>query len=261
MSVLNVCSSGRGRRRRGPLAPRGPLARRAYLLLETVIATGVLIVGLAVIGAQVQDAVTTVRTMDERSRAMLLAEQHMAEIGLGLIKLDSADDEQEEEFGPRYPEFGWRLTIDDTAVDELFLLKLEILHFPREDFDDEFDFDVARVIHTVYTMRQNPKNPAIPLSTISTAGGNQQSSEDDDDPLEDIDCECFDGLEFDLSCFVQLEIVDMIALGECMQKLNIDPSKLGLPQIEIPPEIMTLLGEYGFGRGLEGADDATPEGR
>lgn len=255
MRVLNVCSTGRGRRR------RGPLARRGYLLLETVIATGVLIVGLAVIGAQVQDAVTTVRTMDERSRAMLLAEQHMAEIGLGLIKLDSADDEQEEEFGPRYPEFGWRLTIDDTAVDELFLLKLEILHFPREDFEDEFDFDLARVLHTVYTMRQNPKNPAIPLSTIATAGGSQSSSEGGDDPLEEIDCECFDDLEFDLSCLLQLEIVDIIALGECLQDLNIDPSGLGLPQIEIPPGVMALLEEYGLGDALEDAGDATPEGR
>jgi len=35
--------------------------RRGYVLLETVVATGLLIVGLAVIGAQVQDSQTFAR--------------------------------------------------------------------------------------------------------------------------------------------------------------------------------------------------------
>ena len=54
--------------------------RLAYLLLETVVATGMLIVGLAVLGAQVQDSHTAVRKMERRIRAISLAEQHLAEL-------------------------------------------------------------------------------------------------------------------------------------------------------------------------------------
>ena len=59
------------RHRRNPTAR---LSRRdAYVLLETVLATGLLITGLAVVGAQVQSADTTIRVMNRTIRAMMLA--------------------------------------------------------------------------------------------------------------------------------------------------------------------------------------------
>ena len=50
------------------------------------------------------------------------------------------------------------LTTEPTALENMFLLKLEILHHLREDEyrEDEFDFDIAQNIYTVYAMRATP---------------------------------------------------------------------------------------------------------
>ncbi len=80
--------------------------RRGYVLLETVVATGLLIVGLAVIGVQIQDAGSSIHKMERQTRAMLLAERHFAYMDLGLVELDSVDEIQEGDFGPREPDWG-----------------------------------------------------------------------------------------------------------------------------------------------------------
>jgi len=137
--------------------------RRAWVLLETVIATGLLITGLAVIGAQVQQADKEVRSMRLRLQAMMLAETKLAELDMGLVELDSVDEIQEEQFGPRYPAFAWRLTTEPTALDDMYVLKLEVLYLPtdvleRSDYQEgSFDFDAAETLHTLYAMRTSPQ--------------------------------------------------------------------------------------------------------
>ena len=138
---------------------RGARRRRGYILLETVVATGLLVVGLAVIGAQVQDSDTSVRTMQRRIVALALAEQQLAHLDLGLVELDSVDEVQEGDFGPRHPDWGWRLTIDETNLESMFLLQLDVLYLFREDGyrEDDFDYDGAQSVHTVYAMRPTPR--------------------------------------------------------------------------------------------------------
>ena len=119
--------------------------RRSWVLLETVFATGLLIVGLAVIGTQVQQADTSIREMRLRLRAMTLAEMQLARLDMGLVELDTVDELQEEDFGPRYPDFGWRLTIEETGHEELYLLKLEILHLLREGEYERDEFEHAEL--------------------------------------------------------------------------------------------------------------------
>jgi hypothetical protein len=125
--------------------------------LETVIAAGVLMVGLAVIGAQLQEAEKAVRKMNLRLRAMTLAEMQMAEMDLGLIQLDSVDAIQEEDFGPRYPQWAWRLTIDETAIESMYLLRIEVLYSARDEYEEEYDFDNAESVHTLYACRPAPQ--------------------------------------------------------------------------------------------------------
>ena len=48
--------------------------RRGYVLLENTVATGLLIVGLAVIGSQVQSADLSVKKMERKLQAILLSE-------------------------------------------------------------------------------------------------------------------------------------------------------------------------------------------
>ena len=115
--------------------------RQGWVLLETVLATGLLIVGLAVIGAQIQDSRSSVYRMKLDLQAMALAEMKLAELDLGLVELDSFDEVQEEEFGPRYPEFAWRLTTEETGLEGMFLMTLDVLFQPRApEEDDDYRF-------------------------------------------------------------------------------------------------------------------------
>ena len=133
--------------------------RRGYVLLETVIATGLLIVGLAVLGAQIQDSESAIRQMRLRLRAMTLAEQQLAELDLGLVELDSVDEVQEGDFWPRYPDYGWRLITEPTAIEGLFRFSVEILYLLREGpyKEDDFDHEAAEVLFTTYALRPTPQ--------------------------------------------------------------------------------------------------------
>ncbi len=145
-----------------PLSSR--VGRRArcggYILLETVVATGLLIVGLAVIGAQVQSADTSVRTMDRELRAMMLAEQQLAELDLGLIELESLDEVEDGDFGSRQPDWAWRMTTDPTVVEGLFRLRIDVFYHHREDdySQDSFDYDAAEMMFTAYAFRAAPRS-------------------------------------------------------------------------------------------------------
>lgn len=143
-------------------AERKPTRRSAWVLLETVIATGLLVTGLAVIGAQVQAADRSVKTMQRHVRGMLLAQMKLAELDMGLVELDSVDIVQEEEFGPRYPDFAWRLTTEESAIDDVYVLALEVLYHPNDSVNDyregSFDFDASETIHRVYAVRPAPQS-------------------------------------------------------------------------------------------------------
>lgn len=132
---------------------------RGYVLLETVVATGLLIVGLAVIGAQVQSADTSVRHMDRELRAIILAEQQLAELDLGLIELESLDEVEDGDFGSRQPDWAWLMTTEPTIVDGLFRVRVDIYYLPREDDyqEDSFDYDEAERMFTAYAFRGAPR--------------------------------------------------------------------------------------------------------
>lgn len=226
--------------------------RYGYVLLETVIATGLLIVGLAVIGAQVQDSVTSVRRMDTKTRAMMLADIQLAELSLGLIELDSVDEVQEEEFGPRYPDFGWRLTIQDTGIAEIFHLTLEVLYQPREEFEDEFNFDTAEVAHTVYTLRLAPR----PLDLGLAFGIPDEEFEELSQKLTEAGVAGLDAAAFDPAILAKLPFEDLIeVLPLLLDAFGIDVEQFAS---QLSPEIMEsirssgLLDDEGTGEGADG---------
>jgi hypothetical protein len=123
------------------------------MLLEVVIAVGVLVLGMAFVGLQIHNASRVEMEAERSLRGLLLAERMMAELDTGLIEYD---EEVEEEFGRLFPDYGWRMKVEQTSVPDLNLVKLEILYQPRPQVDEEFNFDSARVVHTLYTMRATP---------------------------------------------------------------------------------------------------------
>ncbi|MGB2988224.1 MAG: hypothetical protein WBE26_20335 [Phycisphaerae bacterium] len=235
----------------------GRRRQRSYVLLETVVATGLLVVGLSVVGAQLQDADTSIRKMERQIRAMSLAEQQFAELDLGLIELDSVDEVQEEDFGERYPDWAWRLTIEDTALEEMFLLKTEILYLPREGEyqEDDFDFDEAETLFTLYAMRPTPQ----PVNFALDFGLTEDEMIELGTKLADLGIPGFDDPEA-----VDTNLIPKLPFDELLEALPLIMDALGMDLSgivsQIPPGLLQqiqdsgLFGEEGEG-GVEGILD------
>ncbi len=232
-----------------------PSRRTAYVLLETVIATGMLIVGLAVVGAQVQGAVTSVRQMELRTRAIMLADVQLAEMSMGLVEFATLDDEIEEEFGSRFPDWGWRMIIDETALDDLFQLTVEILYWPRESVDDDFDFDEAQILHTIYTLKLAPR----PLDLGEAFGIPEDEFEELAQKLAETGVEGLDAEAFDPTILAKLEFEELIEV----LPLLLEAFGIPIEQVtgQLPPEILQMIQGSGLLDGSEsGGQDPSQSG-
>lgn len=219
----------------------------AYVLLEVVIATGMLVVALAIIGAQVQDSGTAIRKMERKLAAVRLAEQQFAYLDMGLVPLDSVDEEQEGDFGPRYPDWGWRLTTEPTGVDGMFRLKMEVLHHIREEEyrEDDFPWDEAEVMFHAYALRAAPQ----PLDMAADFGLNDDEMEDLRSRMEEAGIP-FDPQNFDPAFFLGMDFEQHLeSLPVILEALGLE---LGDLEAIIPPEILEKLKEEGL---LDGGED------
>lgn len=216
--------------------------RRGYVLLETTVATGILIIGLAVIGAQVQDADRSVHTMERKLQAILLAERQLAELEMGLVELDSVDEIEDGDFGPRYPDYGWLLTTEKTALEQVFLLRLDVLHhFRDEDYqEDEFDFEEAKTLFTVYTMRSVPQ----PVSFSEDFGLTDEELVDLGERFDDLGIEGLDVESFDPRILQTIDLAEVLeALPVIMDALGMDITQL---TAALPPDVLRQLEESGL---------------
>lgn len=224
-----------------------------YVLLETVIATGMLIVGLAVIGAQVQAADQSVRKMERRIRALNLAQQLLAELEMGLIKLDSVDEIEEGDYGPRYPDFGWLLTTEKTTIETMYLLKLEVFHLYRNGQyrEDDFEYDAAELIVTVYAWR----NVAQPVNFAEDFGLTEEEADELSERFDSLGIEGLSIDSFDPSLLQKIDFEELLAaLPLIMEAIGMDASQL---TSMIPPSLMQQLKDSGlFGEeGVPGLDE------
>lgn len=216
--------------------------RPGYILLETVVATGLLVVGLAVIGAQVQDAQRSVRKMERRLRAMMLAEQQLAHLDLGLVELDSVDEVEEGDFGPRYPDFGWQLVTEETAIEKIYLLKLDVFHHLREDEyqEDDFDYDEAEVVYAVYAMRATPQ----PVHFGEDFGLNEEEMLDLSEKFSELGMEGFDVESFDPAILARPDFEELLeALPLIMDAFGMKLSDLAS---SLPPDLLRQIKESGL---------------
>ncbi len=213
-------------------SPRG-----AYVLLETVVATGLLVVGLGVIGAQIQGAVDGVRNMERRLQAMMLAEMKLAELDLGLVQLESFDEVEESDFGPRYPDWGWRLITEKTGLEQVYSLTLEVLYTQREDEykEDSYDYDIAELVFTLHAMSSGPR----PLDLGIDFGLDEERFDEVSSQLDDLGIDGLDAASLDPSILAKLDIEDFLeVLPILADVMGIDVSDMlgGLP-----PELRSLF--------------------
>jgi hypothetical protein len=230
---------------------RCAVRRRGYVLLETVVATGLLVVGLAVLGAQVQDAQKSVRTMERRIRAIQLAEQQLAELEMGLVELESVDEIEEGDFGPRYADFGWRLITEETTIEQMYLLQLEVLHHHREDEykEDDFEYDDAEILHTVYAMRAAPQ----PMHLGEDFGLNEEELLDLSEKLAALGIPGLDPEAFDPRLFQNIDFEELVQSAPLiLDALGMDLSDL---MSMLPPDLLQQIEESGM---LDGDEESEP---
>lgn len=235
--------------------PRCHAWQSGYVLLETVIATGLLVIGLAVIGAQVQDADTSLKQMERRTRAMMLAESQFAQMDLGLVKLDSIDPVQEGDFGPRYPDYGWMLITQQTAIEGMYALTLEVWHKLREDryTPDSFDFRRAERIHTVCALRAAPQS----LDLGVDFGVPEQELGEVTKKLSLLGIPGLDAASFDPTILATLDFDQFLEVFPIL----VDVMGISIQDLKslVPPDILTQLQESGgFDTGSGGDTSKTP---
>lgn len=221
--------------------------RRAYVLLETVIATGLLALGLAMIGAQVQESWSSVKLMDLRVRALMLAEMQLAHLDTGLIEIDTLDEVVEEEFGPQYPSYAWRMTIEETGLDDMYRLHVEVLHSPRRDLSEAFDFEEAEALHSFYVLRARPKA----LDFAADFGFREDEMTELAEKMSELGIDGLDPSAFDPSIFAKLDMEQLIeVLPVMLDAFGMDVSQfLGA----LPPEAREMIDESVI-RGLLGGE-------
>ncbi len=229
--------------------------RRGYMLLETVVAAGMLVVALSIIGAQFHDSQMAIRRMERRVRALTLAEQQLAFLDLGLIELESIDEVEEGDFGPRFPDWGWRMRTEPTSVEGMFRLTVEVLHHFREgDYtEDSFEHDDAETVHQVYAFRAKPQT----LDLAADFGLSDDEYEEIAAKLASAGIPGLDAATFDPSVLAKLDSEDLLkALPVVLSALGLD---LGALEAMIPPDILKELKDSGiFGDEAEGGKNETP---
>lgn len=222
--------------------------RSGYVLLETVVATGLLVVGLAVLGAQVQDAQSSVRKMERRIRAIMLAEQQLAELEMGLVELQSVDEIEEGDFGPRYPDYGWLITTEETTIENMYLVQLDILHYLREDGyrEDEFEFDEAETLYTVYAMQAAPQ----PVHFGEDFGLGEEELLELTERLSELGIPDLDPASFDMRFFQNIDFEELLQTAPLiLDALGMDIRDL---TSVLPPQLLRQIQESGA---LEGTAD------
>ncbi|MCH7700432.1 MAG: hypothetical protein IID37_01975 [Planctomycetes bacterium] len=225
--------------------------RRGFVLLEVVLSLGLLVLGMTVIGAQVRQAFDTSVNTALTMRAMMLAESRLAQLDSGMLVLDpvliEAGEPIEEDFGRLFPAFATRVTVSETAVEELFQVTLQMLYDRNRDPDDEYDFDESTVLYTLYTLRATPAFIDLEVDF----GVDQERIEKLIEAVPDAE---FDPYAFDPSFLASMELEDLVAvLPDLLEALGIGPDEVARM---LPPDVLQMLNEAGIG-----ADDVSDFGR
>ena len=218
-----------------------------FMLLEVVVAIGLLVLGMAVIGAQIQTSLWRTHQTDRLAREVFLAESKIAELDTGLIE---PEQEIEEDFGRLFPAYAWRLTLEPTEAEELFFIQLEILYDPARDPEEDFDFEEAEVAQVFYTLRAAPR----PLDLTVDFGMDEEVAEKLNEDLAGLGGGAIDVHDFNPAIFRDLDMEEILeVLPVFMQAFNIEQSAiLTLVPAELRPQLEALFEEYQ-------ADDAGEE--
>ncbi len=180
--------------------------KRGFMLLEVVVAVGILAVGMAFIGMQIQYASRHARESERTMRTLLLAESKLTELDAGLIV---PEEKLEATFGAVFPDYGWRLEMKPTATPELNHLTLEILYQARQDVNEEFRFDEAEVVQRLYTLRATPR----PLNLVNDFGMPEEQADKLTEQLAGVGDGGLDPRNLNPALFAQMDLEQLLEVA------------------------------------------------
>jgi hypothetical protein len=137
------------------------------VLLEVVVALGLLVGGLAMVGLQMRMGIDAARASEMGTRAVLLVDTKFAELYAGVIKPESDDDELKGDFGLIYPGFLWFMKFEETETENLLMITLYIGYdkeiaeqqISNPETEVNFEEEDMHIVRTTY--RLWPKPPDI----------------------------------------------------------------------------------------------------
>ena len=229
--------------------------RPGFVLMEVLVALAILILGLTMIGSQIQTSWKASRLMEQKYKAVLLAESMLATLETGLpvpleldnkvegdwqewdeLFVDQGEESRHLALGDLFPQYAWRLTVEPSGVDELTFVVLEILFdASRRDTEEEYDFRKAEVKHTLYLLRATPSR----LDLTRDFGMDVERAEELAEDLAGVGEFGLDPYDLDPGLFRDLDFEELIeVLPPLLQALGLDMDSI-LPML--PEELRTTM--------------------
>jgi hypothetical protein len=252
-----------------------------FLLLEIVVAVGLLVFGLAMLGSRLQRSEALTHETDELARVIFLAESKLAELDTGLVV---PEQDVRSDFGKLFPRYGWRMRITPTSGDSasllsalqgstnpaelgMFFIELEVLFDAARVPEQDFDFENAQVVQRYYTLRAPPRS--IDLS--ADFGLEEEIAEKMNEDLANAGINGFDVHDFNPTIFRDMDLEQLQeVLPIFMQAFDMTASQLVnmLPQNmrgEVQAWLDSIADDAGLGDedgegGTGGEDGGKPEG-
>ncbi len=165
------------------------LTRRGVLLLEVILALAILLMGMAVIGVQMNTSLETGYRDAQTNQALMLAEAKLAQLDSGVVKIGI---EGLDGSFPVFPGYFYRFEIEpERDIDGMYRVKLEVLYdgsrigVKPEDLVDAKPAEGNEVLMTLYTFRPTP--PVVDLQRDFGLNDDQMADLGEKLPVELLD--------------------------------------------------------------------------
>jgi len=190
------------------------------ILLEVLLSMAILALGVAAIGGQMYQALRASQNADRMARAVLLAESLLSELDSGLILPEQEQEGDFYPFGAHYDGWMWRMIIDPTEDEGVYLVTVEVYYGHYEYTED--NLDDKDLIYEAHALRAEPGT----VNLVEELGVEEEELQELSDLLD------IPGLDLagDLNP-AELASIDFEMLAEILPFL--------------PPQLLSILGASG----------------
>src|SRR5579862_5851862 len=165
------------RRRGAPLPlrrrPSGPHRRYGFTLIEMLVATILLAVGVTAVLAAIGNSSDSTYTSDRLQQATLLAQQQLEQTEMQAGSLTAGDTSGN--FSPTYPDITWHQNVQTTQYPNLYLVTLQVMWGPlnRPSMRQFVTYINSAMAQNIQTGLINGTTPAGSTTTGGSTNGGQ----------------------------------------------------------------------------------------